>query len=109
MQPKIEQSRYLKSLGYGPSHAIPPIFRFEGPVQHVPYELDEDKPCEFPIPTMSDSAFCEVSPSPSPSDADTTTDAQKLGSASVLNMPAAIQLTIHFVLHLLSGQRRQNN
>ena len=83
-----------------------PILYFEGPVQHLPYQLDEGSPHDFCIPSVPANVFCLAGPVPSPTRVGSILDVQKFKGSSVFNMPAIIRLKMHFALRLLPGKRR---
>ena len=78
---RIEQTKHLKALGYGPSHAELPIHKFSGPLWPLPYELDPVCPYEFNIPTVPRAAFRNIDLASSSSSNSGNLDVNSLRSA----------------------------
>ena len=105
----ISQTRRLKAQGHGPAHAVQPICKYPGPVLHLPYDIDPACPYDFNIPTVSAREFHSIDLAAPLAVNLTQTDVQSLSNASSGNLPAIIDLKVYFVLHLFSGQRRQDD
>ena len=100
----VAQTRELKSLGYGPSHDILPICKYEGPFWHLPYELDPTNPYDFHIPTIN---VCDIV------SVDTSLPSIQmqlyptcLNSTLHFDLQAVLGLKLYFVLHLQDREDR---